>query len=137
MVLCTRADTASSSDSSESSEEDAEPEAAAHALDHELAVLSHVVEVLLAEAVAAGLAAAAAAVVEALALVEGQVVEVQVPAGKGKDISGTIRAERAGDKVSVSVASGSVGLASVALFTRGRVERRNVEKGQSQAELHL
>lgn len=75
--------------------------------------------------------------VQVYELAQGQVVEVEVPTGKGKEIAGTIRVENTGDAVSVKVASGTVGLASVSLFSQGKVTRQKVEKGDTQLELSL
>ena len=75
--------------------------------------------------------------VQVYELTESLTVEVEVPSGKGKEISGTIQVRKADGKVTVDVSSGSVGVSSVSLFSQGKVTRQDVAKGQKQVEVLL
>lgn len=70
--------------------------------------------------------------VQVYELAEGQAVEVEVPVGVGKDIAGTIKAERKEGELSVTVSSGAVDFSAVSLFNHGSVERHQVEKGSTE-----
>lgn len=68
---------------------------------------------------------------------DGQVVEVDVPTGKGATLEGVVRAERHGDKVTLSIPKGNVELAALTLHLSGfsvegskdaRVEVRKSER---------
>lgn len=61
---------------------------------------------------------------------DGQSAEVGAPSGKAgsSDISGFVKAERAGKDISISVTSGKVGLSAVSLYASGQ-EVDGVEGG--------
>ena len=68
---------------------------------------------------------------------EGRAVEVNVPTGVQKEIAGVGKVNRDGDKVSIEVASGTVGISSIALFTNGKVTRKDVAKGETALTVNL
>ncbi|GJE86839.1 glycoside hydrolase family 31 protein [Phanerochaete sordida] len=68
---------------------------------------------------------------------EGRAVEVSVPTGIQKEIAGVVKVQRNGEKVSIEVASGTVGISSVALFANGKVTRKDVAKGETALTVDL
>ncbi|PIL23787.1 hypothetical protein GSI_13537 [Ganoderma sinense ZZ0214-1] len=66
---------------------------------------------------------------------EGQIVQTEVPSGKGADIAGVVETKLQGNEVIVKVASGEVGLASVTYFIGGQVHK--VDVGNDQKEISL
>ncbi|EJF65632.1 hypothetical protein DICSQDRAFT_49455 [Dichomitus squalens LYAD-421 SS1] len=75
--------------------------------------------------------------VQVYELEEGQVVQTEVPTGKGTQIAGVIEAKLQGGQVFVGVASGEVGLASVSYLAGGQVHRADVASGQTQVSLRV
>nr|VWO98814.1 ATP-dependent molecular chaperone HSP82 (82 kDa heat shock protein) (Heat shock protein Hsp90 heat-inducible isoform) [Ganoderma boninense] len=70
-------------------------------------------------------------------LEEGQVVQTEVPIGKGTDIAGVVETQLQGSEVIVKVASGEVGLASVTYFIGGQVHKVDVGSGQKEVSLRV
>lgn len=63
--------------------------------------------------------------VQAYELVEGQVVDVDIPIGKGREIGGAIKVEKEDGKVSVN-AIGDVSPASLSVFADGKVTKEDL-----------
>lgn len=75
--------------------------------------------------------------VQTYELTDGDVVEVEVPTGKGKAIAGVVRVEQKDGQVSVTVASGSIGLTAVSLFGGGKVKNEQVDQGKTEVTVSL
>ncbi|CDO70687.1 Glycoside Hydrolase Family 31 protein [Trametes cinnabarina] len=75
--------------------------------------------------------------VQVYELDEGQVVQAEVPMGKGITIAGTVEAALANGEVFVRVVSGQVGLASVSYFAGGRIRKAEVAQGEKEVSLKL
>lgn len=84
-------------------------------------------------------------------LADGQSVETDVPRGKGLEIAGKIRAERAAGVIKVTVAGGLSGISTISIFSTGESVKDvvggksttehgfkvDVEKGANEVAIHL
>ncbi|CCM02875.1 uncharacterized protein FIBRA_04989 [Fibroporia radiculosa] len=75
--------------------------------------------------------------VQVYELADGQTVQSDVPAGNGATIAGTVRAERRGSEIVVSVAAGNLGLATVRAYTGGQEVKADISDGQMEVALKL
>ncbi|RDX48382.1 hypothetical protein OH76DRAFT_1404975 [Lentinus brumalis] len=75
--------------------------------------------------------------VQVFELEEGQVVQTDVPVGKGTSIAGVVEAKLSNGEVTVNVASGEVTLASLSYFANGQVKKVDASKDQKAVSLKL
>lgn len=69
-------------------------------------------------------------------LAEGQIVEVTIPTGKGKEVAGTIKVVKKQDELLVNVIGGEVTLSGVTFFAGERTKRVSAN-GQGQVSLSV
>ena len=75
--------------------------------------------------------------VQVYELEEGQIVQAEVPVGKGTGIAGVVQAKLSGGELTVNVASGQVALASLSYFANGQVKKVDVGKDENVVSLKL
>lgn len=75
--------------------------------------------------------------VHAYELEEGQIVQTEVPSGKGADIAGIVETKLQDGEVVVKVTDGEVELASLTYFGTGQEYKVDVQKGQREASLRV